>query len=77
MDRVCRHLGSLAYVLLLSACIGSDSPPTPTGPSPAVGEVMPDFTLLDVNPGSPRFGQAVSPRDYLGQVSAWYFGHAT
>jgi hypothetical protein len=42
-----------------------------------VGDVMPDFVLLDVNPGSPRSGQAVSPRDYLGQVSAWYFGHAT
>lgn len=37
----------------------------------------PDFTLPDVNPNSPRFGQEVSPRDYLEQVSGWYFGHAT
>ena len=36
-----------------------------------------DFSLEDVNPTSPRFGQSVSPSDYLGQVSAWYFGHAT
>jgi len=38
---------------------------------------MPDFTLTDVNPASPRKDQGVSPRDYLQQVSAWYFGHAT
>ena len=36
-----------------------------------------DFSLLDVNPTSPTFNQNVSPRDYLGQVSAWYFGHST
>jgi len=23
------------------------------------------------------FGQTISPRDYTGQVSAWYFGHST
>jgi hypothetical protein len=39
--------------------------------------MMAAFSLPDVNPGSPRFGQVVSPRDYLGQASAWYFGHAT
>jgi hypothetical protein len=77
MDRAWRHPGWWALALLLSACGGSDSPPTSTGPPPEVGEVMPDFALLDVNPGSPRSGQVVSPRDYLGQVSAWYFGHAT
>jgi hypothetical protein len=38
---------------------------------------LPDFALSDVNPASGTFGQAVSPRDYLQQVSAWYFGHAT
>lgn len=37
----------------------------------------PDFGLTDVNPNSPTSGKIVSPRDYLGQVSAWYFGHAT
>jgi hypothetical protein len=38
---------------------------------------MPDFSLMDVNPNSPTKDQAVSPSDYLQQVSAWYFGHAT
>ena len=38
---------------------------------------MPDFTLTDVNPASATKDQGVSPRDYLEQVSAWYFGHAT
>ena len=41
------------------------------------GEVVPDFSLIDVNPASPTHGQPVSPRDYLQQVSGWYFGHAT
>ena len=38
---------------------------------------MPDFTLTDVNSASPTANQGVSPRDYLQQVSGWYFGHAT
>jgi len=41
------------------------------------GPVMPDFLLEDVNATSSTFGQPVSPRDYLQQVSGWYFGHAT
>ena len=43
------------------------------------GEVdpVPDFHLQDVNETSASFEQALSPRDYLQQVSAWYFGHAT
>ena len=43
---------------------------------PAV-DAMPDFSLTDVNPASARFGEEISPRDYLGKVSAWYFGHST
>jgi hypothetical protein len=38
---------------------------------------MPDFHLNDLNPASPRIGQSVSPRDYLQQVSGWYFTHST
>ena len=38
---------------------------------------QPDFHLQDVNTTSASFDQAVSPRDYLQEVSAWYFGHAT
>ena len=38
---------------------------------------IPYFTLEDRNPTSPRYGRAVSPRDYLEKVSGWYFTHAT
>lgn len=41
------------------------------------GTPHPDFQLPDVNPASARFGESVSPRDYLDQTSAWYFGHST
>jgi hypothetical protein len=37
----------------------------------------PDFMLIDVNPNSATYQQPVSPRDYLEQVSGWYFAHAT
>ncbi len=39
--------------------------------------MMPDFSLEDVNTTSSTYGQLVSPRDYLRQVSGWYFGKAT
>jgi len=38
--------------------------------------IAPDFALSDANPNSATNNQPVSPRDYLGQVSAWYFGHS-
>lgn len=47
-----------------------------TAPQPGKDAVL-DFSLIDVNPASPRFNQDISPRDYLGEISAWYFGHAT
>ena len=40
-------------------------------------DAQPDFHLIDVNDTSGTFEQAVSPRDHLEEVSAWYFGHAT
>jgi hypothetical protein len=36
----------------------------------------PDFHLLDVNANSSRNNRMVSPRDYLLQVSGYYFGEA-
>ena len=39
--------------------------------------MVPNFLLLDVNATSDTYGQLVSPRHYLGQVSAWFFGHST
>ncbi len=46
-------------------------------PDAALGEKVADFVLEDLNPTSPRFGDALSPRDYLGEVSGWYFIHST
>ena len=40
-------------------------------------DALPDFSLTDVNANSARYQDAVSPREYLGKISAWYFGHAT
>jgi hypothetical protein len=42
-----------------------------------IGAIVPDFTLPDINPTSPSFNQIISPSDYQGTVSAWYFGHST
>ena len=39
--------------------------------------VVPDFALMDVNPSSDTFNQSVSPRDFMGEVSAYYFIHST
>ncbi|MBL9023754.1 MAG: hypothetical protein JNL21_16290 [Myxococcales bacterium] len=58
----------------------SSSVTTGAGGAPAmlaVGDLVPDFSLLDVNPASPTANQPVSPRDYLQRVSGWYFGHST
>ena len=43
----------------------------------AIGAQVADLSLLDTNPTSLTYNQRVSPRDYLGQVTGWYFGHAT
>ena len=63
-------LASLILVLL-AAC---EDESNPAGP---LQGLAPDFSLVDVNPNSPSTGQATSPRQHLGHVSAWYFGHAT
>lgn len=42
-----------------------------------VGVQMPDFALIDQNDNSDTFGDSLSPRDYLQQVSGWYFIHTT
>ena len=60
---------SVLPALFLAGCTAA------SGPDP--DKPVPDFSLVDVNPTSARFGTAVSPRDLEGQVSGWYFGHAT
>jgi hypothetical protein len=49
-----------------------------TGTDTGVALVQkPDFLLWEMNATSPYANQQVSPRQELGKVSAWYFGHAT
>ena len=57
-------------------CVVDDPGGTNGGAQNPSASALPDFTLSDVNAGSPRTGQGVSPRDYLQQLSVWYFGHA-
>lgn len=57
-----------------SADSGDSNPPVDTDP-PA--DAAPDFALADVNTVSARYGEVISPRDYLQQVSGWYFIHST
>ena len=40
------------------------------------GQPVKDFKLFDVNPNSARNEARISPRDYLLQVSGYYFGDA-
>lgn len=42
----------------------------------ALAQPVPDFSLRDVNTASPRANAMVSPRDYVLQVSGYYFGAA-
>ena len=51
-----------ARQLLAGAAAGEDVP-------------RPDFSLEDVNSASSTYQQPVSPRDYLEQVSGWYFAN--
>ena len=44
---------------------------SPTGPGV---NALSDFNLTDTNPYSDTLGQSFSPRQYLGRVTAWYFG---
>jgi len=79
----------LAPALLLAALVagagcGSDSSPAApdnnggdTNGGQTTEQSVPDFALTDVNSTSTTYDTLVSPRDFLGEVSAWYFGHST
>lgn len=43
----------------------------------SIGEIVPDFQLVDVNPNSATYETLVSPRDFTGQAGAYYFVHST
>jgi hypothetical protein len=53
-----------------------DTADTGTSMEPGLNAV-PDFSLADINPNSITMGQDISPRDYLQQISGWYFIKST
>ena len=52
---------------------GTDTGGTDTGEGGESPLAMTDFLLEDLNPTSARYGDSISPRDYLSEVSGWYF----
>lgn len=60
-----------------SSAAGGASGAAGAGGGGAAPVLIADFALEDVNASSPTFGTQVSPRDYLEQVSGWFFGEAT
>ena len=57
----------MLYWMIAVGC-GGDAAPV---------DVMSDFLLPDMNATSDTYQLDVSPRDHLGEASAWYFGHST
>jgi hypothetical protein len=66
-----RHTSAPLLLALGMACTG------PKSDSGFEAGLVADFNLPDQNPTSARSGQSISPRDYLGDVSGWYFIHST
>jgi hypothetical protein len=64
---------AIATIAILAGCKDYRPPVAPVEPP----VLEPDFALVDANPNSPTSGRTCSPRQRLGAVSAWYFGHAT
>ncbi len=86
MTKAFLRMSLLIALIPVAACEPGALSNNPNGNSPNPGgedavqvsaDALPDFLLTDVNANSTRLAEAVSPRDYLGQVSAWYFGHST
>jgi hypothetical protein len=75
-SRWLRFVPLFALLFGLAAC-EDDPAALPQDPVTPPQDVVSDFSLPDVNPHSTRFEETVSPRDYTGAISAWYFGHAT
>ena len=72
---------AILATLVIAALAGCGDDPT-NPPACVVGintidYVEPDFMLQDTNPNSATATQDVTPRTFLGEISAWYFGHST
>jgi hypothetical protein len=76
MHSFLRH-GLAVLCLAAIAAAGCEDDPPSTPPLQTGDTAVSAFAVRDVNPNSSRYEEPVSPRDYLGRVSAWYFGHAT
>ena len=75
LRRLCRGIEQLEQRHMMHAALGL---PPEAGEGEAIsGDIVPDFALVDVNPSSSSFEQTLSPQNYLGQATAWYFGHST
>lgn len=75
---VVRALLALVAGLLCAphlGCQGDDDTSATAGET--TGPPVADLALMDINPSSPTYGAMVSPRDYLEQVSGWFFLHST
>lgn len=68
-------LAAMILVWILPAGCGDEKKATKPEATPP--DRVPDFSIVDVNPNSSAYGDSISPRDYLGKVSCWYFGHST
>jgi hypothetical protein len=76
LERRIRLACAALLMLLAIAGFGCDDSDKSTDPD-VVGEAAPDFTLADRNPNSATFEQPISPRNYNGEISCWYFAAAT
>jgi hypothetical protein len=77
--RTARHwslVAIAAFVFVLGCGDDPVKPPPPQTPLPG-DQAVPDFALTDVNPHSASASQTISPRQHLGRVTAWYFGHSS
>ena len=69
-------LAVLSFLALPSCgCSTCGDPPPVVSGAPLAQ--APHFLLEDVNDTSASHATQISPRAYLGGISAWYFGHAT
>jgi len=66
------------FLLILMGVLPAQAEPCGTPEDCGIApEVIPDFTLKDVNPNSSTFGMERSRDEFLGAVLVIYFSQAT